>query len=466
MQNTVNGVIPTLGEYMLAKYLFTIILSVSLLINCSNTQQSTDSQNPIVGAEQLYRYLPLLTNKRVSLVANQTALVSYTVYNNHGNDGGSNNETDDRSADERADSSTLQSSSVHLLDALLANDVNVTAVMSPEHGFRGDKGAGEKINSDVDAKTGLPIYSLYGKTKKPTPEMLSDVDVLVFDIQDVGVRFYTYLSTLHYVIEAAFENNVDVVVFDRPNPNGGYIDGPILESAFSSFVGIHPIPVLHGMTLGELAKMMVGERWVKKPEDSTSTLTVIPVANYARTDTYILPVAPSPNLPNSTAITLYPTLCFFEGTDISVGRGTSLPFQLIGHPTVELGNERISVKANSGAPHPKHENKLLYAQLLNKVREPSDAQNKTAISGLHLETLINSYRAFQKSNIDESHFSNSASASQPVFFSRPAFFDKLAGTDQLRLMIENGRSAKDIKQSWAKKLDEFKAKRQPYLMYP
>ena len=271
----------------------------------------------IMGAEQLSTYLPLLEGKRVGLVVNQSALLRefYVARDVKFTD------------DSKMDMAAPYTNSTHLLDKLLAKDINVTAVLSPEHGFRGDKGAGEKVNNHIDAKTGLPIFSLYGKTKKPTPEMLSDIDTLVFDIQDVGVRFYTYLSTLHYVIEAAFENNIDVIVLDRPNPNGRFVDGPILESAFSSFVGMHPIPVLHGMTLGELANMILGEKWANIPADSTSTLTVIPISNYVKQQIYSLPVSPSPNLANDAAISLYPPFCFFEGTAISVGRGTTFPFQ-------------------------------------------------------------------------------------------------------------------------------------------
>ena len=398
-----------------------------------------DAANLRVGAERFQQYLHLLDGKRVGLVVNQSARVRTDSLNNTG----TNTLT------------TFDKPDTHLLDALLAQKIDVKAVFSPEHGFRGNKGAGEKITSSVDAKTGLPIHSLYGKTKKPTPEMLENIDVLVFDIQDVGVRFYTYLSTLHYVIEAAFERNIDVVVLDRPNPNGKYVDGPILESAFSSFVGMHPIPVLHGMTLGELAKMMVGENWVTHSAATTSQLTVVPISHYLRTMHYSLPVAPSPNLPNDVAVALYPTLCFFEGTDVSVGRGTDFPFQLIGHPSIELGKNKITVKANSAAPYPKHEDQVLFST----VFETHDAQTMVSTeSGIDVQLLINTYQAFQQAKND---------ASAPaLFFTRPEFFDKLAGTNTLREMIKNGKSAEEIKQSWAADLQKFKAQRRPYLLYP
>ena len=441
-----------------------VVLLLGLAFGCTSTAKATsssptaassslddspveqfDAANLRVGAERFPQYLHLLDGKRVGLVVNQSARVRTDSLNNAG--------TNTLATSDEPDT--------HLLDALLAQKVDVKAVFSPEHGFRGNKGAGEKITSSVDAKTGLPIHSLYGKTKKPTPEMLENIDVLVFDIQDVGVRFYTYLSTLHYVIEAAFERNIDVVVLDRPNPNGQHVDGPILESAFSSFVGMHPIPVLHGMTLGELAKMMVGENWLTHSAATTSQLTVVPishykrVSHYRRTMHYSLPVAPSPNLPNDVAVALYPTLCFFEGTDVSVGRGTNLPFQLIGHPLIELGNNKITVKANAAAPYPKHEDQVLFST----VFETHDALTTVNTeSGIDVQLLINTYQAFQQAKNDKS--------ASVLFFTRPEFFDKLAGTNTLREMIKNGKSAEEIKQSWAADLQKFKAQRRPYLLYP
>ncbi|BFT29026.1 DUF1343 domain-containing protein [Alteromonas sp. D210916BOD_24] len=391
-----------------------------------------------VGAERLDAYLPLLQNKRVGLVVNQSALVR----NNHIS----------MLPSQEADVSSGKYA--HLLDVMLSHDIEVNAVMSPEHGFRGDKGAGEIIENGRDVKTGLPVFSLYGKTKKPTADMLANIDVIVFDIQDVGVRFYTYLSTLHYVIEAAFQHNIDVIVLDRPNPNGRYIDGPTLESAFSSFVGMHPIPVLHGMTLGELAQMIVGEKWAEIPANSTSTLKVIPVSHYDKYQRYSLPVAPSPNLPNDAAISLYPTLCFFEGTDISIGRGTAFPFQLIGHPTVPIGEHRLTVTATSAAPAPKHENATLYADMLVNTHTRELIKDNES-EGLNIDVLVNTYKRF-----------NLMKHEDDIFFTRPAFFDKLAGTNRLREMMESGASAAQIRDSWQQDLVSFKRKRLVYLLYP
>jgi len=393
-----------------------------------------------VGAAQFNEYLPLLEGKRVSLVVNQSAIIK---------------------------SSTVTNSSpkpIHLVDALLNRDINVVSIMSPEHGFRGKAGAGEKIDNDVDVKTGLPIHSLYGKTKKPTADMLANTDILVFDIQDVGVRFYTYLSTLHYVLEAAAQAHIPVIVLDRPNPNGAFIDGSILQPDYASFVGMHAIPVLHGMTLGELALMIVGEQWItadainaieekplaqqhqSKPQalqpEPQALLTVIPVANYHKQMPYSLPVAPSPNLPNDAAIALYPTLCFFEGTDVSVGRGTNLPFQLIGHPVIALGDENIDVVANQAAPSPKHNNTTLKASFMSQA----------SVSGLDIDVLINAYAQFNEQGI--------------TFFTRPDFFDKLAGTNSLRQAIIAGKTSAQIQASWAEGLATFKQVRAPYLLYP
>ncbi len=391
-----------------------------------------------VGAERLDAYLPLLQDKRIGLVVNQSALVRQSHI----------------SIIPSQERDVSRGEYAHLLDVLLSHHIEVNAVMSPEHGFRGDKGAGEIIQDGKDVKTGLPVFSLYGKTKKPTDDMLANIDVIVFDIQDVGVRFYTYLSTLHYVIEAAFQHNIDFIVLDRPNPNGRYIDGPTLESAFSSFVGMHPIPVLHGMTLGELAQMIVGEKWAEIPANSTSSLKVIPVSHYDKYQRYSLPVAPSPNLPNDAAIALYPTLCFFEGTDISIGRGTAFPFQLIGHPTVPIGAHKVAVTATPAAPTPKHENTLLHAEMLvNTHTQYLTPEN--AIEGLDLEKLVSTYKRF-----------NLMKNEDDIFFTRPAFFDKLAGTSRLREMMESGASAEEIRDSWLQDLVSFKRKRLVYLLYP
>lgn len=423
-----------------------------------------------VGAERYSKYLPLLAGKRVSLVVNQSALVSTR-----------NASPSNASEPEEAESSnnlaiqlnTLKPSqrNQHLLDALLQRSVNVVSIMSPEHGFRGDKGAGEKVDSNIDAKTGLPIHSLYGATKKPTPDMLEGIDVIVFDIQDVGVRFYTYLSTLHYVLEAAFARDIDVIVLDRPNPNGRYVDGPVLQPEFSSFIGMHPIPVLHGMTLGELAQMILGEQWLDIDASSynNAKLTVVPVKDYQRTTHYSLPVPPSPNLPNDLSIRLYPTLCFFEGTDVSIGRGTDFPFQLIGHPLVKFGKNQVPVNANNAAPHPKHENTLLNAHVFTNadptILEGSDSKQTirrySPINGLDIATLIDAYSRFSEYN----RMVSAIGGSEETFFTRPEFFDKLAGTDALRFQIQTGKTPAEIRQSWQNDLKQFEEKRQAYLLY-
>ena len=464
---------------------FTLLVSFSFLTSCAQNSLSThvyttnsnslkakqsgltnevlNANQLAVGAERYSRYLPLLEGKRVSLVVNQSSLVRDDLVRNNQITGHSGPIKENQPYQ-------------HLVDALLQRNIDLVSIMSPEHGFRGDKGAGETVNSDIDAKTGLPIHSLYGATKKPTTAMLENTDVIVFDIQDVGVRFYTYLSTLHYVMEAAFAQGIQVVVLDRPNPNGRYVDGPVLKPAFSSFIGMHPIPVLHGMTLGELAQMIVGERWldINAANYSNAKLTVVPIEDYKRTAHYSLPVAPSPNLPNDLSIQLYPTLCFFEGTDVSIGRGTDFPFQLIGHPNIAFGESQIMVKANSAAPHPKHENTLLNAHVFTRVdlidAEYMDIENSglkllnregSPTSGLEIETLIDAYSRFSEYNRN----ATASGISTETFFTRPQFFDKLAGTDALRKQIRTGKTSAEIRQSWQKSLNTFREKRKPYLLY-
>ncbi|MBS3798986.1 DUF1343 domain-containing protein [Pseudoalteromonas sp. BDTF-M6] len=360
-----------------------------------------------VGASRFEHYLPLLEGKRVGLVVNQTSIVGDT----------------------------------HLVDALLAKQVKITTIFAPEHGFRGDQDAGAHIDSGIDGKTGLPIVSIYGKNKQPSAEAMSQVDVVLFDIQDVGVRFYTYISSMHYMMQASAAAKAEFIVLDRPNPNIAYIDGPILEPEFRSFVGMHPIPVLHGMTVGELAQMIVGENWL---EDGISpALTVIPVAKYARDMGYSLPIKPSPNLPNDQAIGLYPSLCFFEATPISIGRGTDFPFQVLGHDKVALGDFSFSPRAIVGAAsEPKLKGRLAKGLDLRQSK----------VRGLDLGWLIAAHQRFAEQ--DE------------VFFSSAGFMDKLAGTDALRVAIESGQSEAEIRKSWQSGLDAFKAARKKYLLYP
>ncbi|MEA3588475.1 DUF1343 domain-containing protein [Pseudidiomarina sp. 1APP75-27a] len=365
------------------------------------------AQATTVAAEQASEYLPSLRGQRVALVVNQTSRVGEQ----------------------------------HLVDYLLAEGIEVVKVLAPEHGFRGDAGAGETITDAIDPRTGLPILSIYGKTKKPSPAMLADVDTIVFDIQDVGTRFYTYISTMHYVMEAAAEQGIAMMVLDRPNPNGAFVDGPLLDSAFQSFVGMHEIPLLHGMTVGELALMIKGEGWIQQAQDLS--LTVIPVADYARTEAYSLPVAPSPNLPNDQAIQLYPSLCLFEATAVSIGRGTDFPFQVMGHDEVHLGDFKFSPRSMpKSAPSPKLEGQIVYGKDLRD----SDLQ------GLDLSLLISAHQAFTKAGV--------------TFFTAPDFMDKLSGTDALRKAIEAGQSEAEIRASWQADLARFKARREPYLLYP
>ena len=374
----------------------TLMLPMTALAKAIHQQQ--------VGAAQLSQYLPMLKGKRVGLVVNQTSMVGQQ----------------------------------HLVDLLLSQSVTINKIFAPEHGFRGDRGAGEVIKSGVDVKTGIPIQSIYGKHKRPNPETLADLDVIVFDIQDVGARFYTYISSMHYMMQAAAESDLEFIVLDRPNPNIQYVDGPILEPEFRSFVGMHPIPVLHGMTVAELAQMIVGEGWLtihaaNSKQHTLKKLTVIPVKNYQRQDTYSLPVAPSPNLPNDLAIALYPSLCFFEATPISIGRGTEFPFQVIGYQhsalaklDLPLGDFRFTPKKRpKAAPYPKLEGQVLAGQDLTQ----SD------IKGLSLAPFIHWHQTFQYLSVD--------------FFQRPTFMDKLAGTDKLRLAITQGQSEQQIRQRWA-----------------
>ncbi|WP_166108887.1 DUF1343 domain-containing protein [Pseudoalteromonas sp. Z9A5] len=388
------------------KTLFITLFFIISAIFISSAQANEANNSLVVGAQQYAKYLPQLKNKRVGLVVNQTSTVGQT----------------------------------HLVDALLTKNINITKIFAPEHGFRGDHDAGAHVKNAVDSKTGIPLISIYGKNKKPSQAALADVDVIIFDIQDVGVRFYTYISSMHYMMEAAAEQGIEFLVLDRPNPNIAYVDGPILEPQFKSFVGMHPIPVLHGMTVGELAKMIKGEGWINKAPDLK--LTVIPVDHYTRKSAYSLPVKPSPNLPNDQAIALYPSLCFFEATPISIGRGTDFAFQVIGYSPVALGDFNFTPRAIKGAAlNPKFKNQTVQGLDLRQVN----------ITGLNLTYLINVYTELSKNNIS--------------FFERADFMDKLAGTNKLRLAIEAGQSEAQIKQSWQAGLSQFKAQRAPYLLY-
>lgn len=360
------------------------------------------------GAEQTDLYLPLLKEKRVALLVNQTSQVN----------------------------------GVLLPDFLLSQGVNVVKIFSPEHGFRGTADAGATVKNGMDPKTQLPVISLYGKNKKPSAEQLKDVDILIYDLQDVGVRFYTYISTLQYALEACAEQQKDMIILDRPNPLGWIVDGPVLEKSASSFVGMQPIPVIYGMTPAEYAQMLIGEKWIAAAQ---LKLKIIPCSNYTHQSRYNLPVAPSPNLKNMTAIYLYPSLCFFEGTVISVGRGTDFPFQMYGHPLLKQFPYQFTPETREGASNPLLKNQLCYGELI--ADNPEEALNQIN-NGLNLEWLIKAYQAYPD---------------QKMFFNN--FFRNLAGTSKLREQMIAGKSLQEIKASWQPELDRFKKIRKKYLLY-
>jgi len=375
-----------------------------------NNQEKIAAEEIILAANRTEAYLPLLKNKKVGIVGNQTSIMK-----------------------------NKEGGFTHVVDSLLALEVNLIKGFAPEHGFRGTADAGEAVEDGKDAQTGLPVISLYGDNKKPKAAQLEDLDVLIFDLQDVGTRFYTYISSLHYVMEACAENDVQLIVFDRPNPNGHYIDGPILETEFKSFVGMHPIPTVHGLTMGEYAKMINGEKWLK--EGIQTDLTVIEMDNYNHSKAYDLPVKPSPNLPNAQAINLYPSLCFFEGTNVNAGRGTDKQFQVFGSPFLDKDyfDFTYTPESKPGAKSPKHLGKECYGRDLSEIAR---------IDEINLEWLIEAYQNTE--NKDE-------------FFN--AFFTKLAGTKKLQAQIEEGLSGQEIRESWQEGLDAFEVKRKPYLLY-
>ena len=362
-----------------------------------------------LGAERMEVVTRLLKDKRVALVVNQT--------------------------------SVIEDGQVHLLDALLNKGIDVKKVFAPEHGFRGTEDAGKEVADSRDIKTGTPIISIYGKNKKPTAQQLEGIDVVVFDIQDVGARFFTYISTMHYVMEACAENDKDFIVLDRPNPND-YVDGPVRQKGMESFVGVDPIPVLHGLTVGELAWMINEEGWLDSTPDSCK-LMVVKMENWKHGDPYWLPVKPSPNLPNDQAIRLYPSLCFFEATNISVGRGTFFPFQVIGYPDKKYGEFSFTPE-----PLPGFDTKPLQN---GKTCYGVDLRELPFEGGLTLRFLLDFYKM--------------AGKDQAFFFSRPSWFDLLAGTKQLRYQIIRGMSEKEIRDSWKPELDNYRKMRKKYLLY-
>ena len=359
------------------------------------------------GAEQTGRYLPLLEGRRVGIMTNHTGTVGRT----------------------------------HLVDTLRSLGVDIRVVFAPEHGFRGQADAGESVASYRDRKTGIDVVSVYGSTKRPPDSIMQRLDVLLFDIQDVGLRYYTYLSSMHYLMEACAANGKQLIVLDRPNPNGFYVDGPVLEAKHRSFVGMHPIPVVHGMTLGELARMIDGEGWLR--DGLRCKLTVIPCRGYTHRSRSRLPTAPSPNLPNMRAVYLYPSLCFFEGTPISLGRGTDFPFQTYGHPKLQ-GDFSFTPRSNAGAKNPPLKDKLCHGVDLRI--SPSD--ERIWERGVDLGYVIDCYRQL---NLGEKFFT--------------PMFDRLTGTDYVRQMILQGAGADRIKARWADDVERFKQTRKPYLLY-
>lgn len=366
----------------------------------------------ILGAERTEVYFQLLKDKNIAVVANQTSVIGNT----------------------------------HLVDSLLNAGIKLKKIFCPEHGFRGTADAGENISNTTDKKTGLLIVSLYGNNKKPKAKDLIDIDLIIFDLQDVGARFYTYISTMHYIMEACAENNIRLIILDRPNPNGYYIDGPVLEQDLKSFVGMHPVPVVHGMTIGEYAQMINGEGWLK--DETKCDLQVITCENYDHSSKYSLPIKPSPNLPNDRAIMLYPSLCFFEGTNLSVGRGTDMQFQIIGHPLMKNVSETrfsFTPKPNEGAKNPLFNGTECFGFDFRQNEEQFDS-----VYQLNLNYLLYAYEIFP----DKSKF-----------FLKNNMFDLLAGNNTLKKQIIAGKTEDEIRAGWTVDLENYKTIRKKYLLY-
>jgi len=391
-----------------------LIILFLFLVNAAKSQDvlgtkfPTRSKKIVVGAERVTEYLPIIKDKTIAIVANQTSLIGKT----------------------------------HLVDSLLKLKQNIKLVFAPEHGFRGTADAGEHLSNNTDKTTGLPIISLYGDKNKPSKEDLNDIDIVIFDIQDVGVRYYTYVTTMHYVMEACAENDIEFLVLDRPNPNGFYIDGPVLEPEFASFVGRHPIPLVHGLTIAEYARMINEEGWLK--DGIKCKLQYIVCENYTHESIYRLPVKPSPNLPNMRSIYLYPSLGLFEGTNISVGRGTDAPFQVLGHPKYKKFEFGFTPESKPGAKYPPHNGKLCYGFDLTKIKEQDLAREK--------QITLNWVMVFYQNSKSKRKFFNS-------------FFTNLAGTDKLQKQIESGMLEKDIRVTWQEEIANYKQARKKYLLY-
>lgn len=381
--------------------IFTSLIIISLDRNCAK-------QVPIPGANQIELYKSLIDGKSVAIVANQTSMIGKT----------------------------------HLVDSLISVGIDIKIIFAPEHGFRNLADAGETIENGKDPETGIPLISLYGSHLKPTPEDIKGIDVVIFDIQDIGVRFYTYISTLHYILESCAENHIKCLVLDRPNPNGFYIDGNILDMAHSSFVGIDPVPVVHGMTIGEYAEMINGEGWLKN--GLKCDLVVIKCRNYTHQTLYELPVMPSPNLPNQTSVYLYPSICFFEGTAISLGRGTSFPFQVFGNPDLPDRGFSFTPESVPGAKKPP----LLGVKCFGTDLRNAIKRKLVPKPEINLNWLISAYNDFP----DKSKFFNS-------------YFDVLAGGPLLRKQIQKGMTSQQIRETWKEGLRKFAKIREKYLLY-
>ncbi len=387
-----------------------VIILISLFLLSSVTGIGQQSSYLRVGADRLEEVSRLLKGKRVGLFINHTTILTVRP--------------------------------VHLLDALLEEGMDIKRVYAPEHGFRGTADAGEEIKNSKDQKTGIPIVSLYGKSRKPTAEQLKGIDVVVFDIQDVGARFYTYISSMHYMMEACADNNIELIILDRPNPCD-YVDGPILKKGYESFVGMHPIPVLHGLTVGELAMMINGEGWLKS-KTKTCRLRVVKMENWKHGEPYSLPIKPSPNLPNDQSIRLYTSLCFFEATGFSIGRGTYYPFQVIGYPDKKFGDFTFTPVSLEGFDkNPLQKDKKCYGV---------DLREYAFEGGLSLRFILDFYKK--------------GGSDPKFFFTRPNWFDLLAGTDKLRNQIINGQNEQEIRSSWKEELGKYKEMRRKYLLYP
>lgn len=403
---------------------FLILIQLCLFIaNTACAQTSTKFNNStdphagsiITGAERMDQYLPILKGKKVAVFANHTSIAGQS----------------------------------NLVDTLIKRGVNITVIFGPEHGFRGTADAGEKIDNVTDAATGIPVVSLYGKKRKPSADDLKNADIMLFDIQDVGVRFYTYISSLEEYMESAIENNKPLIILDRPNPNGFYVDGPVLNTKFKSFVGMQPVPIVYGMTIGEYAKMLIGEKWLSPDSNKNSVLnlTVIACSNYTHKSKYVLPVKPSPNLPEIQSIYLYPSTCFFEGTVLSEGRGTDQPFQLFGHPSLPKNLASFTPRSKEGAKNPKLLNTLCYGW---DLRGTPDEALKKVNNKIQLKWLIDAYQLFPQKD---------------SFFLKNNFINLLSGNDELQKQIREGKSEDEIRKSWEPALNTFKNTRKKYLLY-